>query len=38
MNTEIKGMNIYVKLAIAVVVLGGTVFGIYKLSKLKFTL
>ena len=34
MNTEIKGMNIYVKLAIAVVVLGGTVFGIYKLSKL----
>lgn len=33
MNTEMKGMNIYVKLAIAVVVLGGAIFGIYKLSK-----
>lgn len=33
MNTEIKGMNIYVKLAIAVVVIGGAIFGIYKLSK-----
>ena len=33
MNTEIKGMNIYVKLAIAVVVLGGAIFGIYKISK-----
>jgi len=33
MNTEIKGLNIYVKLAIAVVVIGGAIFGIYKITK-----
>lgn len=33
MNTEIKDLNIYVKLAIAVVVIGGAIFGIYKITK-----